>query len=120
MIYHFKQLDIFEDFIYYQKSQEKNFEGGLVVIDCDLAALKSIDYLDCKQNIEYYMEHLVPGTRLKERLPDYCKSNILSKVQNMLKGHENRGQKTNSSTVLLLENTIVPEVVMSTGEKTPN
>ena len=53
-------------------------------------------------------------------LPDYCKHDILSKVQSMSEGHENRGQKISSSNVLLLENTIVPDVMVSIGEKTPN
>jgi len=97
----------------------KDFEDGLVVIDCDLAILKSMDYLDYNQNIEYYIEHLAPGIGLKEMLPDWCKPDILSKAENMPEGHENKGQKTSSST-MLLENTIIPEVVVSTGEKTPN
>lgn len=45
MRYHFKQLGIFDDFTCYQKLPEKDFEDGLVVIDCDLAALKSMDFL---------------------------------------------------------------------------
>jgi len=118
MRYNFKQLGIFEDFICYQKLTRKNFKDGLMVIDCDLAALKSIKYFDYNQNVEYYIEHIAPGTWLKE-MSDYCKLDIPSKVQNMLEGHENKSQKTSSSTVLLMENTIVLDVV-STGGKTPN
>jgi len=41
-----------------------------------------VKYLDYNQNVEYYIEHLAPGTWLKKMLPDYCKPNIPSKVQN--------------------------------------
>jgi len=109
MRYHFKQLGIFEDFICYQKLSGKDFEDGLVIIDSDMIPLKSMDYLDHNQNVEHYIEHLAPGTGLKEMLSDYCKSDILSKVQNMPEGHENKGQKTSSSTMLV-----------SIGEKTHN
>ena len=65
-----------------------------MVIDCDLAALKSMDYHDYNQNIEYYIEHLASETGLKEKLlPDYYMPDIPSNVQNMPEGHENRGQK---------------------------
>ena len=39
----------------------------------DLAALKSIKYLDYNQNMVYYTEHLGPGAGLKEMIPDYYK-----------------------------------------------
>ena len=89
MKYHFKQLGRFSDFIW--KLPVKDFEDGLVVIDYDLAAMKSMDFFDYNWNVEYYIEHLAPGTWLKEMLPDYCKPDIPSKVKNMPKGPKNRG-----------------------------
>ena len=32
-----------------------------------------MEYLDYKQNVAYYIEHLTPGTGLREIVPDYCK-----------------------------------------------
>ena len=44
--YHLKQSGIVEDFIVYQKLPERNLDSGLVLIDCDLAALESMKYLN--------------------------------------------------------------------------
>ena len=65
-----------------KKLSGKDFKDGLVVIDYDTSALKSMEYLDYNQNVEYYIEYLTPGTGLKEMLSDYCKLDIPSKVQN--------------------------------------
>jgi len=48
-------------------------DSGLVVIDCDIAALESMKYLELHQNIVYYIEHLKAGTGIKELVLDYCK-----------------------------------------------
>ena len=73
----------------------KDFENGLVILYCDTLTLKSMEYLDYNHNIEYYIERLAGGTRLKEMLSDYCKPDIPSKMQKR------------------------SEVLMSIGEKTP-
>ena len=79
-----------------------------MVIDRDTTTLKSMNYFDYNQNVEYYIEHIASKTRLKEMLPDCCKSDIQTKVQNMPERHENRDQKTDSSVALV-----------STGERHP-
>jgi len=38
----------------------KDFEDELVVIDCGLASLKSMKYLDYNQIDEYYVKHSAP------------------------------------------------------------
>ena len=35
--YHLKQLEIVENFIVYHKLPERDFDSGLVIIDCDIA-----------------------------------------------------------------------------------
>jgi len=54
-----------------------------------------MEYLDYNHNVEYYIERLAGGTRLKEMLSDYCKPDIPSKMQKR------------------------SEVLMSIGENTP-
>ena len=51
---------LFSDSIYYHKQLGQDFEDGFALIDCDLAALKSIKYFDYNQNVEYYIEHIAP------------------------------------------------------------
>ena len=80
MRHHLKKLGIIFDFICYQKLPGKDFNYGLVVKDYDLAPLKSVNFLDYNQNVEFYIEHLAPGKGLKEILTDYYKPDISSKV----------------------------------------
>ena len=53
----------------------------MIVIDCDIAALESIKYLDYNQNVVYYIEHLEAGTWIMELITDYCKADTLKNCE---------------------------------------
>ena len=47
-------------------TQEPNpFDSGLVLINCDKEACKTMTYLDVNTNVVFYIEHLEAGTGSK-------------------------------------------------------